>query len=49
MRVEVDLHDQSGPVLAMPASTVSSTMPSLAERDPEVEATIARIIAENAA
>jgi len=49
MRVEVDLHDQSGPVLATPATTVSGTMPSHAERDPEVEATIARIIAENAA
>lgn len=49
MRVEVDLHDQSGPVLATPASAASATMPSQAERDPDVEATIARIIAENAA
>jgi membrane fusion protein (multidrug efflux system) len=49
MRAEVDLHDQSGPVLAAPASTAFATMPSQAERDPEVEATIARIIAENAA
>jgi membrane fusion protein, multidrug efflux system len=49
MRAEVDLHDQSGPVLATPASTAFATMPSQAERDPEVEATIARIIAENAA
>jgi membrane fusion protein (multidrug efflux system) len=49
MRAEVDLHDQSGPVLATPVSTVSGTMPAHEERDPEVEATIARVIAENAA
>ncbi len=49
MRAEVDLHDQSGPVLATPVSSVSGTMPAHEERDPEVEATIARVIAENAA
>jgi membrane fusion protein (multidrug efflux system) len=49
MRAEVDLHDRSGPVLTEPTTAVAGTMPTHAERDPEVEATIARIIAENGA
>ena len=47
MHVEVDLHDQSGPVLAVPTSAVAATMPARPERDELVEAMIARVIAEN--
>ena len=47
MHVEVDLHDQSGPVLAAPTSAVAATMPARPERDELVEAMIARVIAEN--
>ena len=47
MDVEVDLHDQDGPVLGEPTAGVAATMPSHATSTPEVEATIARIIREN--
>lgn len=47
MHAKVDLHDQSGPVLATPSDEVAASMPRHAERDPEVEATIARVIAQN--
>jgi len=47
MHVEVDLHDESGPMLAAPNSAIVASMPSHAQRDPQVEATIARIIAGN--
>jgi membrane fusion protein (multidrug efflux system) len=47
MHVEVDLHDQSGPVLAAPTTEIAASMPGHAERDPQIEATITRIIAEN--
>ena len=47
MHVEVDLHDESGPMLAAPNSAIVASMPSHAPRDPQVEATIARIIAGN--
>ena len=47
MHAEVDLRDQSGPVLAVPTSTVAATMPPRPERDELVEAMIARVIAEN--
>jgi membrane fusion protein (multidrug efflux system) len=47
MHAEVDLRDQSGPVLAVPTSTVAATMPLRPERDELVEAMIARVIAEN--
>jgi membrane fusion protein (multidrug efflux system) len=47
MRVEVDLHDQSGPVLAAPTTDIAASMQHHAELDPQVEATIARIIAGN--
>jgi membrane fusion protein (multidrug efflux system) len=48
MHAQVDLHDQSGPVLAAPTQEQAASMPSFPERDPAVEATIERIIAENA-
>jgi membrane fusion protein (multidrug efflux system) len=48
MHAEVDLHDQSGPTLAAPAEATAATMPAHADRDPAIEATIARIIADNA-
>jgi membrane fusion protein (multidrug efflux system) len=47
MHAEVDLRDQSGPVLAVPTSAVAATMPARPERDELVEAMIARVIAEN--
>ena len=47
MHVEVGLRDQSGPMLAAPTDDIASSMPAHADRDPLVEATIARIIAEN--
>ena len=47
MRVRVDLHDQTGPVLAVPTREVAGSMPVRAERDPGVEALIARVIADN--
>ena len=47
MRVRVDLHDQTGPVLAAPTQEVAGSMPVRAERDPGVEALIARVIADN--
>ena len=46
-RVRVDLHDQSGPMLAAPAQETAATMPVRAERDAAVEALIARVIADN--
>lgn len=47
MHVEVGLRDQSGPMLAAPTGDVASSMPAQADRDPRVEAAIARIVAEN--
>jgi membrane fusion protein (multidrug efflux system) len=47
MHAEVDLHDQSGPVLGAPTQDVAASMPGHAASDPEVEAAIARIIAQN--
>lgn len=47
MRAQVDLHDQSGPMLAAPSTTAAATMASRPERDEQVEALIARVIAEN--
>jgi membrane fusion protein (multidrug efflux system) len=47
MHVEVDLHDQSGSMLAAPTNDIAASMPAHAENDPQVEATIARIIAGN--
>ena len=47
MHAEVDLHDQSGPVLAEPTSAVAATMADRPERDEQVEAMIVRVIAEN--
>jgi len=48
MGVEVDLHEQSGPLLAAPTRQVAASMPQNPERDPEVEATIERVIAQSA-
>jgi membrane fusion protein (multidrug efflux system) len=48
MSAEVDLHDQSGPVLSKPTQEQAAAMPSVPERDPAIEAKIGRIIAENA-
>jgi membrane fusion protein (multidrug efflux system) len=47
MDVEVDLHDQTGPVLGAPTQDVAASMPAHPASDPAVEATIARIIAQN--
>jgi membrane fusion protein (multidrug efflux system) len=47
MHVTVDLHDQSGPMLAAPTTTTAATMASRPERDEQVEAMIVRVIAEN--
>ena len=47
MHARVDLHDQSGPMLAAPATTAAATMASRPERDEQVEAMIVRVIAEN--
>jgi membrane fusion protein (multidrug efflux system) len=47
MQAVVDVHDQSGPVLTQPQSEVAAAMPARTERDPAVEALIARIISEN--
>jgi membrane fusion protein (multidrug efflux system) len=47
MHAEVGLRDQSGPMLAAPTDDVASSMPAHADRDPQVEATIATIIAVN--
>jgi membrane fusion protein (multidrug efflux system) len=44
----VDLHDQSGPVLAAPTQETAASMPQRPDSSPEVEATIGRIIARNA-
>jgi membrane fusion protein (multidrug efflux system) len=48
MHAEVDVHEQSGPALAAPSDSVSATMPANLDRDPDVEALIARTIAQNA-
>ena len=48
MRVEVDLHDQSGPLLALPTREIAASMPQNPQRDPEVEAAIERVIAQSA-
>ena len=48
MHAEVDLHDQSGAVLAAPTEERAAAMPAFPERDPAVEAAIEKIIAENA-
>jgi membrane fusion protein (multidrug efflux system) len=47
MHVAVDLHDQSGPMLAAPTTTAAATMASRPERDEQVDAMIVRVIAEN--
>ena len=47
MDVEVDLHDQSGPVLGLPNQEIAASMPSHPASDPAVESTIAGIIAQN--
>jgi membrane fusion protein (multidrug efflux system) len=47
MHAEIDLHDQSGPVLAAPRREVAATMPGHPERDEQVEALIAKTIAAN--
>ena len=47
MHAVVDVHDQSGQVLTQPQSEVAATMPARADRDPAVEALIARVISEN--
>jgi membrane fusion protein (multidrug efflux system) len=47
MHVVVDLHDQSGPVLTPPRTEAAVSIPPRPERDPTVEAMIARIIATN--
>jgi len=47
MHAEVDLHDDSGPVPGAPTADVATSMPPHQERDPEVEATIRRVIAGN--
>jgi membrane fusion protein (multidrug efflux system) len=47
MHVEVDLHDQSGPVLPQPTADIAAAIAPRATSDPAVEALIARIIAEN--
>jgi membrane fusion protein (multidrug efflux system) len=47
MHAEVDLHDRSGPVLASPSDEVAASMPRHPDRNAEVEATIARVIAQN--
>jgi membrane fusion protein (multidrug efflux system) len=48
MRADVDTHDRSGPVLGTPVAEAATSMPEHEQRDPVVEATIERIIAENA-
>jgi membrane fusion protein (multidrug efflux system) len=48
IHAEVDLHDQSGPMLAAPTQDVAASMPRNPDRDPEIEAAIQRIIAQNA-
>lgn len=47
MHAEVSLRDQSGPTLAAPTGEIAADMPRRPDRDPEVEATIERIIAQN--
>lgn len=47
MHAEVSLRDQSGPTLAAPTAEIAADMPRRPDRDPEVEATIERIIAQN--
>jgi membrane fusion protein (multidrug efflux system) len=45
MAVEVDLHDQSGPVLEAPGKSATAT--PAAARDPSIEALITRTIADS--
>jgi membrane fusion protein (multidrug efflux system) len=47
MHATVDVHDQSGPMLTPPQSGVAAAIAPRAERDPAVEALIARIISDN--
>jgi membrane fusion protein (multidrug efflux system) len=47
MHVVVDVHDQSGKVLSPPQSEVAASIAPRADRDPAVEALIARIISDN--
>jgi len=47
MGVEVDVHDQTGPVLGLPTQEVAASMPAHPASDPAVEAMVARIIAQN--
>jgi membrane fusion protein (multidrug efflux system) len=47
MHAVIDVHDQSGPMLTPPQSEVVAAVAAREDRDPAVEALIARIIAEN--
>ncbi|MGI9246042.1 MAG: HlyD family efflux transporter periplasmic adaptor subunit [Steroidobacteraceae bacterium] len=47
MTVEVDLHDQTGPMLAAPTTEVSARMAERAERDERAEALIEQTITAN--
>ncbi len=47
MDVEVDLHDQSGPMLGKPTQEIAASMPAHPASDPAVESTIARVILQN--
>lgn len=49
MQANVDLHDQSGPVLGPPTQDTAGSMPSRAARNEQVEALIAEVIAANSA
>jgi membrane fusion protein (multidrug efflux system) len=49
MHAKVDVHDQSGPMLAAPTKDVAARMPVRAERSDRIETLIARVIAENSA
>lgn len=47
MRAEVDLHDRSGPMLAVPSGEAAAPQIERGDTDPATEALIARIIDEN--
>ena len=49
MRVKVDLHDRTGPMLAAPTNEIAATMSPRPERNAAIEALIAKVIAENSA
>jgi membrane fusion protein (multidrug efflux system) len=48
MHARVDTHDRSGPVLSKPNTDVAAAMAPRPERDAQVEALIANVIADNA-